>query len=156
MRDPALRSQRAIPNAIAAAPARDPPPGLLRRLAALVYDLLLLLAVLAAATVCWLPFTGGQAVTPDHAGYRLFLLGLSFWFYGWFWTHGGQTLGMRAWRMRIYAVDGRPIGWGRAVRRFAAAAVSAVALGLGFLWPALSDQRKAWHDLLSGTFVDWE
>ncbi len=91
--------------------------GLLRRLAALGYDSLLLLAVLFIATALVLPLHGGVAIrhNPFFSSYIFFTC---FLFYGWFWTHGGQTLGMRAWKLRLQRDDGGTITWWQALARF--------------------------------------
>ena len=72
------------------------PATLFRRLAALFYDSLLLLAVWFIATALLLPFTSGEAIRPHNPLLSSYLLFISFFFYGWFWIHGGQTLGMSA------------------------------------------------------------
>jgi uncharacterized RDD family membrane protein YckC len=82
---------------------------LLRRLAAIVYDLLLLLAVWFMVTLIIVIVNRGAAINPGNVIYSLVLLIMGFGFFGWFWTHGGQTLGMRAWRIRIQSTDGTPI-----------------------------------------------
>jgi uncharacterized RDD family membrane protein YckC len=135
-----------------------PPPGLLRRLAAVLYDSLLLLALLMIATALFLPFTGGEAIDPRRDPalewiYRAVLALLVVGFFGIFWTRGGQTLGMATWRLRVEHEDGRTLTWADTVRRLAAAALSWLALGLGWLWILVDPQRRAWHDRLSGTRV---
>jgi uncharacterized RDD family membrane protein YckC len=135
-----------------------PPPGLLRRLAAVLYDSLLLLAVLMVATALFLPLTGGEAIDPRRNPalewcYRAALALLVLGFFGIFWTRGGQTLGMAAWRLRVEREDGRALTWADTARRLAAAALSWLALGLGWLWILVDPQRRAWHDRLSGTRV---
>jgi len=134
------------------------PAGLLRRLAAMLYDGLLLLALLMVATGLFLPFTGGEAISlrDDPAlefGYRAVLLLLTVGFFGIFWTRRGQTLGMASWRVRVEREDGALPGWGDALRRLAAAVISWLPLGLGFLWILVDPQRRAWHDRLSRTRV---
>jgi uncharacterized RDD family membrane protein YckC len=128
-------------------------PGLFRRLAALLYDALLLAAVLFAATLILLPLHGGEAFRPHDLLFSAYLLGIGFMFFGWFWIHGGQTLGMRAWKIRLQAADGEPISWKQAAIRYAAAAVSLGLFGLGYLWILFDPQRRSWHDLMSGTRV---
>ena len=95
-------------------------PNLLRRLAAVFYDLLLLLSVLVVATALILPFNAGEAFTSSWL-YSLYLLVISFIFYGWFWTHGGQTLGLRAWKLCVLTIDQKPISWRQAFLRFCGA-----------------------------------
>lgn len=91
---------------------------LYRRLAALAYDSLLLLAVILVATALTLPFSRGENAQMNHPGRTVYLLCVCFLFFGWFWTHGGQTLGMRAWRIRITDIQGAPITWTTAAWRF--------------------------------------
>ena len=135
-------------------PGRDlsSAPGFLRRLAAQIYDLFLLLAVLFLATALLLPFTAGVAVTAQHILiYRIYLAVVSFFFYGWFWTHGGQTLGLRAWKIKVLTLDKKPISWQQAFLRFATASVSWGFFGLGYLWVLVDKNRRSWHDRLSST-----
>ena len=129
-------------------------PGLLRRLAALVYDALLLFALLFAATVPVLIATGGRAVAPNEPTYTLWLLAVSYAYLGWCWTRSGQTLGMRAWRMRVRTRDGRRLGWRHALARFAAGLVSIGAAGAGLLWVAFDRDGLSLHDRLSGTALE--
>lgn len=126
-------------------------PGLLRRLAAIVYDLLLLLAVLFAATAMLLPVNGGEAFSSRQVFFPLYLLAISFFFYAWFWTHGGQTLGLRAWKIKVLTFDHAPINWQQALVRFIAAIVSWAVLGLGFWWIIFDKNQRSWHDKLSKT-----
>ena len=93
--------------------------GLWRRLAALVYDGLLLFAVIILVGLSTLPFTHGLGTSRDHFVFKIYLLGVIFIFFGWFWTHGGQTLGMRAWRLRIMQRDGQSLSWTLALFRYA-------------------------------------
>ena len=129
-------------------------PGLLRRLAALIYDTLLLFAVLFAATVPAVLVTGGEAVGPNHPAFTAYLLAVSYLYFGWCWTRSGQTLGMRAWRMRVRTREGEPLGWGRSLVRFTAAMVSIGAAGIGLLWVAFDRERLSLHDRLSATVLE--
>jgi len=130
----------------------------MRRLGAMLYDGLLLLAVLMVATALFLPLTGGEALDPERNPvlefvYRSVLLVLIVGFFGLFWTRRGQTLGMASWRLRVEREDGTLLGWGDTLRRLAWALVSLLPLGLGFLWVMFDPERRAWHDRLSRTRV---
>jgi uncharacterized RDD family membrane protein YckC len=131
-------------------------PGLLRILAVIVYDFLLLIAVLFLATAILLPFNGGEAFTNHKMVYSLYLLVVSFCFYGWFWTHGGQTLGLRAWKTRVLNNEHGVISWQQAFIRFIVALLSWGFLGLGFLWSLVDKNQRSWHDMASKTelFLD--
>jgi uncharacterized RDD family membrane protein YckC len=130
--------------------------GILRRLAAIGYDSLLLAGVLSLYTGAVLALRGGRAVEPNTAWYSLSLLIVVFCFFGWFWTHGGQTLGMAAWRIRLATVDGSRLRWRHALVRYLAAWLSLLPAGLGFLWSCVDGERRAWHDIVSGTVLVYE
>lgn len=137
-------------------PDHPSPPesaGLLRRLAALLYDSLLLLALWFIATALLLPFTGGTAIRPQHPLMTSYLLFVSFFFYGWFWLHGGQTLGMRSWRLQLQNLRPGPISWWQALLRFLVAIPSAVFFGIGYLWMLVDKKQLTWHDRYSETRV---
>ncbi len=126
------------------------PPGLLRRLAAMGYDALLLGAILIlAGALVVLPL--GKAVATGSLGFQIFLLAVIYGFFVGFWVFGGQTLGMRAWRLRVVREDGTALTLRDASLRFVAAGLSWACLGLGFLWVLLDPQQRAWHDRLSRT-----
>ncbi len=139
-------------------PAAALPGGFLRRLAALAYDLLLLAAVLMVFTLAAVIVHGGT-ITPGSAVHALYQLGLGaliLLFFLWFWTHGGQTLGARAWRLRLVAAAGGPVGWGRAALRLAAGAATLVPAGLGAWWAWRSGAGVWWcWALLAGLAYWW-
>jgi uncharacterized RDD family membrane protein YckC len=158
------------------------PPGLLRRLAALLYDGLLLFGILLLATgLVVVPY--GQLVGPEfpsHAWwFRAWLVATVVGFYAYFWTHGGQTLGMNAWRLRLMRADGASLRLADALLRLACVALylmpaTAVYLidrvwgmpsitgwigwtltlapaMLGLLWVLVDPDGLAWHDRCSRT-----
>ena len=125
--------------------------GLLRRLLAILYDSLLLFSMLFFATLILMPATGGEAFTGANHLYHLYLSGCSFLYFGWQWVHGGQTLGMKAWRIQVITIHGYGINWTQAGVRFLAAALSWLLLGAGFLWAYFDREALAFHDRFSGT-----
>lgn len=115
------------------------PAGLIRRLAALFYDTLLAVALAFAATFVMLPLTRGAAILPETQGtvahaYHALLALLVFGYFGRSWTKSGQTLGMRAWRIRLESADGRRLRWGESLVR--------CLLGAGLAWLAV---LGAWY-----------
>jgi uncharacterized RDD family membrane protein YckC len=137
---------------------RLPPSGLFRRLGALLYDSLLLLALLMIGTACFLPFTGGEALRFDTFPvltliHRLVLVLLIVAFYGVFWRRRGQTLGMASWRLRVEREDGSLLEWRDVVLRIGAGVLSLLPAGLGWAWILVDRDKRAWHDRLSHTRV---
>jgi uncharacterized RDD family membrane protein YckC len=132
--------------------------GVLRRFGAMLYDLLLVIALFFVVTALFLPFTGGEAITPDRSVaveriYQSALLLVVVLFFCVFWTWRGQTVGMVAWRLRVERSDGTLLTWRDALLRLGGACVSLAALGLGYFWIWIDRDRLAWHDRWSGTRV---
>jgi uncharacterized RDD family membrane protein YckC len=128
------------------------PAGLFRRLMAMLYDLLLLFSLLLFATASALLVTRGT-LDYHHPLFRTYLFLVCFMFYAWFWTHGGQTLGMRAWRLRVQRLDGRPITLWQALLRFLSAIPSWAVFGLGYLWLLIDKKHMALHDRISESVI---
>jgi uncharacterized RDD family membrane protein YckC len=129
--------------------------GLLRRLGALLYDLLVVTALLMLAGFAAIRYTGGEAVPAGTPWFQAMLIIVVATFFCGFWMTGGQTIGMRAWRLRLITddADGNVVSLATALIRFAAACLSLLPLGLGFLWILIDRRRLTWHDRLSGTRV---
>lgn len=126
------------------------------RLLALVYDFFPVLALWFATAGLMLLVRGGEPVPPGSvwAWAEFVLLWAVTGGYGLLsWKRGGQTLGMRPWRLKVLSADGR-IATPRALAlRYAVATLSLAALGLGFLWSFIDRERRTWHDLASGTVL---
>ena len=128
------------------------PTGLLRRIASILYDWLLVLALLFLATLPFIGLRGGEAVEPGSSpAYQLWLVLVVYVFFLGFWTTKGRTLGMQSWGLQLEDEHGRIPGPGRASIRFGAAIVSTAVFGLGFLWQLVDRDKMTWHDRLSGT-----
>jgi len=126
------------------------PAGLTRRLAAAVYDLFLLVGLWLLSALVLLPFHHGQAVDGHSPWVRLYFLFIPYLFFSWFWTRGGQTLGMKAWRMQLRAADGSAVLWHQAVIRYISAWISWLSI-VGMLWCLVDDQKRSLQDIASCT-----
>jgi uncharacterized RDD family membrane protein YckC len=129
-----------------------------RRLAALLYDLLLLAALLMIFTGGALFFTHGAAVVPATAGawvyaYRAGLVLIISGYYLINWLRSGQTLGMRAWRLRVVTDSGKPLAFKAAALRLVVGALAWAPAALGVLWLYFDPDHLALHDRLSKTRV---
>jgi len=132
------------------------PAPLRLRLAAAVYDLLPLIGLWFVAAVLALAVTGGALDTHTFAGKLIvqgFALGLSAAYFVVSWTRGGQTIAMRAWKLRVVDASGARLRWPQALLRFVIALVSLAALGAGFWWALFDPQRRTWQDIAARTRV---
>ncbi len=128
--------------------------GLGRRLGAVFYDWLLLIALLLVAAVPFVVITGDTSKKfSTRSLFQIYLLAVICFYYAGFWIRSGQTLGLLTWKLKLVATDGGPITWRMAFKRLAAALLSTACVGLGFLWIAVDRDKRAWHDRLSGTRV---
>ncbi|MDE1961021.1 MAG: RDD family protein [Xanthomonadaceae bacterium] len=135
-------------------PMSATPAPLRLRLAAAAYDLLPLLGLWFAAAVLALAITGGALDTHTLAG-KFLVQGLALVLSGAYfivsWSRGGQTIGMRAWKLRMVRADGRRVRWPLALLRFVVALLSLAALGAGFWWALVDAQKRTWHDMAADT-----
>ena len=132
----------------ASAPAS---PGIARRLACAVYELLLLAALVLIATFPFLAFTGDASYGPKRHLLQAYVFGVAGAYLVTFWTRGGQTLAMKTWGIRLVGRDGGSVGMALAIKRYVLAAAGLVAAGLGFLWAFWDRDGQFLHDRLAGT-----
>lgn len=130
-----------------------PMAGVWRRLAAGFYDLLLLAAVWMLVTLIVIVLRGGEAISPGSLPYQLLLFIVAAAFFISSWARGGQTLGMRAWRIRLEKRSGAAIDLRTGLLRFAAGLLTVLSCGAGLLWLLVDRDRLTWHDRLAGTRV---
>ena len=125
---------------------------LIRRVAAMLYDGLLVLALLFLSTLPFIAVRGGEPVdASENLLYRTVLAVIIYGFFIGFWTYSGRTLGMQSWRLQLETMDGGKISISTATIRFFAALLSWAPLGLGFLWSLWDKDGLAWHDRISKT-----
>jgi len=122
-----------------------------RRLGAMLYDGLLMLALMFLITIPFIAVRGGEPVAPGSIAYRLCLLLGTYAFFVGFWTMYGRTLGMQSWRIKIETPSGAQPAWTAASIRFFAGILSWGCLGLGFLWQLRDKDGLSWPDRLSNT-----
>lgn len=153
-------------------------PTTFKRLLAAFYDAFLVLATLFIATALTMPFTKGEVAANNRIYMSLYLLFVAYVFFAWFWTHGGQTLGMRVWKQQLISLDGKAINWQQSFIRFITGlpAWGLFFIGLilwmksdiaesltsipgwlitltGIVWVLLNTRSGDWRDKLSSTQV---
>ena len=127
--------------------------GVIVRLAALLYDSLLVLGIWFFISVIFVAINGGESVSANNPFLPAILFLATFWFNTHFWRRGGQTLGMRAWRLRLLNQHGSVLSLTQCLLRFLGAIASVSTLGLGYLWLLVDKQHLTWQDRLSDTRV---
>jgi uncharacterized RDD family membrane protein YckC len=126
-------------------------PGIARRLACAVYDLLLLAAVVVIATFPFLALVGDASRGPRRHLLQAYVVAVAGTYLIAFWTRGGQTLAMKTWGIRLVGPDGQPPGIALALKRYLLAVASVAIAGLGFLWAFVDREEQFLHDRLIGT-----
>lgn len=128
--------------------------GLLRRISAMLYDGLLILALMFLTTLPFIAARSGEPVeTNDNLLYQVTLAVMIFSFFVGFWTRSGRTLGMQSWRLQLVDSDGGRPSFGAATIRFFAVLLSWLPFGLGFLWQLWDVDQLTWHDHISKTHI---
>ena len=155
-------------------------PGLARRLAAFVYEGMLLFALAMVAGLLFSSLTQQRHALQGRHGLQAFLFVVMAIYFSWFWSRGGQTVAMKAWRIRLVMANGEPVPQRRALLRYllawlwfvpalAAAQVAGIAGGASLTGMALvgvlayacliylRPDRQFWHDAVCGTrLIDWQ
>ena len=121
----------------------------LKRIAASIYDLFLLLGVWFAvgSLAVWI---NGGIIEAKWIG--PFLVLVSTWiFYGYFWTHGGKTLGMAVWKFEIYSIDENKINFQKVSIRFFSNVITVLLGGTPLILMYFSKNNLSLSDYLSKT-----
>lgn len=124
-----------------------------RRILSMIYESLLLLAVLFVASFIFhLVFrdTTSPLFKPAHQFYLLVVMGA---YFIWFWIHGGQTLAMQTWKLRLTTIAGEKVNLKQAIARYLFAVVGISLFGCGVLWALFDRDRQFLHDRLAGTRI---
>lgn len=148
-------------------------------MACFVYEGVLLFGVLMIVGLLYAAVTGQRNAMFGRHGLQAVVFAVLGLYFSWFWSHGGQTVAMKAWRIRLVCADGSPVSIVRAMTRYltgwlwfapallslqfadaAGAAMIFTVLGTGVVAYAalalLHPDRQFWHDGVCGTrLVDW-
>ncbi len=128
-------------------------PGFWRRLLSMTFELLLLVAVLFIAGLIFHLMFHDTDSPFFKIVFQLYLLSVAGIDLIWFWTHGGQTLAMQTWKLRVISADGKKISMRHAIARYLFAVTSISFFGCGILWALFDRDRQFLHDRLAGTRI---
>ncbi len=126
---------------------------LARRALSLIYEALLLAALLLAGSLPFVMMTQGMDDRAVRPLLQIYLVALTGVYFIWQWRRGGRTLAMKTWRLRVVARDGAPLTWRQALKRYFAALAGSLLLGAGFLWALVDREGLFLHDRLAGTKI---
>jgi uncharacterized RDD family membrane protein YckC len=129
------------------------PAPFLVRIAVMIYELLLVAAVLFIATLPFLYLVGSAETGWLHHLFQLYLVGVLFAYFSVFWLRRGQTLPMKTWRIRLVNADGAPLTLRQAALRFGVALFGLALGGIGFWWALFDRDRQFLHDRIAGTRI---
>ena len=121
------------------------------RLAAMVYELLLVVAVVFVASFLIIPVVGELQAPWQRHLLQVYLLAVLFAYFSAFWLRSGQTLAMKTWRIRLVTVDGGRPTLKHAALRFVLALAGLLLAGAGFWWALFDRDRQFLHDRIAGT-----
>lgn len=121
---------------------------LTRRCICLVYDAFLLAAILFLAGLLVVGLHPGEPGGVPKLAYQIYLFAAVGVYYVWFWRHGGQTLAMKTWRIRLVDAAGGTVGLAQAWKRYV---ILVLTFGVCFLWAVFDRERQFLHDRLAGT-----
>jgi len=128
-------------------------PGIGRRLLSMLYESLVVFAILLFAGLAFYGAANGRGSGGTRHAFQFYLfLVLGIYFVA-CWSRGGRTLPMQTWKLRLIRGDGLPVGVGRALLRYALAWPSLLLFGGGLLWAFLDRDRQFLHDRLAGTRI---
>ena len=143
-----------------------PKAGLGKRLAAVFYDFMLCIALVMVITLVYQQgilrliygaealqvMADSQMLDIDPVLSTLLFFSV-FAFFAKFWTHGGQTLGMQVWGLRVQNPDGSAIDVWQALLRFLIAIIAWLPAGLGVWWMLFDKHKRTWSDMYSGSEI---
>jgi uncharacterized RDD family membrane protein YckC len=121
------------------------------RIAAMIYESLLVTAVLFVASFIIIPVVGEMQTAWQRHLFQFYIVGVLFAYFSAFWLRSGQTLAMKTWRIRLVDRNGGRITFRQALLRFFLALFGLMLGGIGFWWALVDRDRQFLHDRIAGT-----
>lgn len=117
------------------------------------YESLILAAVLFIASFIFHVVFRDTSSILFRPAFQLYLLLVAGVYFTWFWIHGGQTLPMQTWKLRVVSADGQRVCLKQASARYLFAVIGIFLLGCGILWALFDRDSLFLHDRLAGTRI---
>jgi uncharacterized RDD family membrane protein YckC len=127
--------------------------GIGRRLMALLYECLLVLAVVFCSAFAFQGATTSMLAGSARHLFQLYLFLVAGLYFVACWANGGQTVAMKAWGLKLVSARGTALSPGRSLARYVLAWLSVATAGAGFLWAVFDRDRQFLHDRLAGTRI---
>ncbi len=121
------------------------------RLASMIYELLLVVAVLFIASFLFIRLTGNAQSGWKQVVFQIYLIGVLFAYFSAFWLRSGQTLAMKTWRIKLVNLDGKLIPLKQAALRFILALLGVSFFGTSIIWAWFDRDGQFLHDRLAKT-----
>ncbi len=124
---------------------------ILARVASMIYESLLVTAVIFVASFILIPVVGDMRAPWQRHLLQVYILVVLFAYFRAFWLRSGQTLAMKTWRIRLVTAAGQLLSFRQAAMRYALAWLGLLVFGLGFWWALFDRDRLFLHDRIGGT-----
>ncbi len=121
------------------------------RIATMVYELLLVTAVVFVASFIIAPLVGELQAPWQRHLFQGYILSVLFAYFSTFWVRSGQTLAMKTWRIRLVQQNGNLLTFRQAAFRFALALIGIALAGVGLWWAFFDRDKQFLHDRIVGT-----
>jgi uncharacterized RDD family membrane protein YckC len=118
----------------------------------MLYESFLAFAIAFSAAWVFSWISGAHPSGDERHGFQAYLFAVLGLYFVACWSHGGRTLPMQTWKMRMIREDGQPVGLARALLRYVLAWPSLL-LCVGLVWALVDRDRQFLHDRLAGTRI---
>ncbi len=132
------------------------PAGFLKRILAIIYDSLLIAAIVLVLSLLLVFINGGYPESGSFLSFiQFFILVVTGpIFYSYFWiVNKGQTTGMQAWKIKLVTMDETELNIKKTMLRCLISTISFAFIGLGYLWILYDKENLSWSDILTKTKV---
>ena len=121
-----------------------------KHFASFLYDIFPLIGLFIVTSLIVAIIRKGDIVAQHTLWFDVLIFSEMILYYVYSWKLGGQTLGMRAWKIKIIPSDERlNLTWLQALIRFIIGVASTLLLGMGLFWKLVSKNNQSWMDLAS-------